>query len=66
MSTMTNCAAIHCALSNIVGLEKLITEHVEKDLSQIRHVILDFHKVKSFLLTYSPLEFTDVTQLISL
>jgi hypothetical protein len=49
LSTFTDCASIHAAMTSVTQTERLVEEHVEVSLSRMRHDALDKRKVRRLL-----------------
>ena len=63
-STLTDCASVHAALSQVTDTDHSTLQHVEVGATRMRRDYEDLCNLKSHLLQYSPFRFADSMRLI--
>ena len=66
LSTLTDCASVRSALSEVTGAERSTPEHVEVGVSRMKRDTNDMLKVRKYLQSYNPFRFSDNDRLVNL
>jgi hypothetical protein len=66
LSTLTDCASIHAALSHVTGTDHSEREHEEVGVSRMKRDYDDWMHVRSYLSLHSPFRFADTDRLVNL